>query len=377
MDEPQYIDTPTSYYEQPRTSYAWIFWVFVATVVGIILLVSCDGSDYASGPTQTPNPLRYTQEAIALQATIDVRSTQEAKGIATAQAAEAATIVAFNLQSIQAEGTQQTAQETADALRAYRTATAAAAEAAATQYAAQLTAQAAQLTQQAEATATERAWLDQCWTATADAAKATSTAQMGLVIAAGTATAAQVAQNSQATLDAASVAAASTAVAAQAAEAEAAAQRVKITNEFAAWFRYLALPLGLFIVSAIIYFGYMTWFRNHEVSRDQFGGLNGQVIDGDFVNPDAMVYPKLSQAGDVPADMQIGHAGNMAKVAAVRALPRGDAAARRLVKNVAQTPAPQQPNGFYIVGQGDPLGGRLLTTSDEEKLEADWQDKDE
>ncbi|HNT24633.1 MAG TPA: hypothetical protein PKM21_09725, partial [Anaerolineales bacterium] len=103
-----------------------------------------------------------------------------------------------------------------------------------------------------------------------------------------------------------------------------------------------------------------------------------QIIDGDFVNPDMMVYPSLKAQNDVPADMQIGHAGNMAKVAAVRALPRGDAAARRLVKNVAQNnPAPQQPEGFYIVGQSDPLSGRLLTASDEEKLETDWQDQNE
>ncbi|HNT23397.1 MAG TPA: hypothetical protein PKM21_03470, partial [Anaerolineales bacterium] len=61
MGEPRYIDPP-AYDDQPR-SYAWIFWVFAATVVGVVLLVSCtDGSEYASGPTRTPDPLRYTQE---------------------------------------------------------------------------------------------------------------------------------------------------------------------------------------------------------------------------------------------------------------------------------------------------------------------------
>lgn len=363
-------------YYAPRTSYAWVFWLLVTVIVGAIVLASC-GDSYAGGPTPTPNPLRYTEEAMRLQSTIDMRSTQEAYGMATEQAVRAATEIAFNLQSIQAEGTQQAAIETADALRAYRTATAVAAEAAATQYSAQLTQQAAQLTQAADATATERAWLA---TETAQAISYQQT--QAAMIATATqdainASAFQAAQERQATLDAASVAAASTAVAAQAAEAEAAAQRVAMTNEFAAWFRYAAVPLGLFIVAAIVYFGYMTWFRNHEVQRDPFGGLRGQIIDGDFVNPDMMVYPKLSAQGNVPADIQAGHAGNMAKVAAVRALPRGDAAARRLVKNVAQSPAPQQPDGFYIVGQGDPLSGRLLNASDEKTLEADWQDQNE
>jgi len=376
MEEPRYIE-PLAY-DRPR-SYAWIFWVFAAMVVGVILLVSCtDGGEYASGPTRTPDPLRYTQEAMALQATIDVRSTQEAIGMATSQAAEAATVVAFNLQSIHAEGTQQAAIETADALRAYRTATAMAAEVAATQYSAQLTQQAAQLTQAADATATERAWLA-TETAQAIAYQQTQSAMIATATQdAINVLAFQAAQNRQSTLDAASVAAASTAIAAQAAEAEAAAQRVAMTNEFAAWFRYAAVPLGLFIVAAIVYFGYMTWYRNHEVQRDPFGGFNGPIIDGDFVNPDMMVYPRLKDQNNVPPDMQIGHAGNMAKVAAVRALPRGDAAARRLVKNVAQNnPAPQQPNGFYIVGQSDPLSGRLLNASDEAKLEADWQDQNE
>lgn len=345
-----------------------------------LLLAAC--SDFPTAATLNPLPDQTPTEADpVLRTTLEAANATQAAG----------TAIALDVQHYNAEATLAAAEIQAEQIRASQTAIVAATQYAVTQVSMQYTAQAAEVTRQAESTATERAWIAQGWTATADAANATSTAQVGQAIieaqftqtqqaanvigtqVGATSTAAQGAMERQATLDTANVAAASTAVAAQAVQAEAAAERTRITNQFMAWFRFWFWPLLLILLAAMIYYGYMTWTRNRVIPRGPRGDAPVIVLDGELTNPDLMVYPKLSAQNQIPADIQAEQAGNMAKVAAVRALPDNDPAARRLVKNVA---ANAQPNGYYIVGQGDPASDRLLGQGDEDALDAQWKEAD-
>ena len=94
-------------------------------------------------PTDTPNPYHSAQTETAIAPTMAAFHTQAAIATATESAIQAATatkaaedraatVVAFNLAIIQAEGTQQAAQLTADAYHAWQTTTAEASRVAAT-----------------------------------------------------------------------------------------------------------------------------------------------------------------------------------------------------------------------------------------------------
>lgn len=120
----------------------------------------------------TPEPAQQTATAAAYLPTQQAIETQGAEHATATADAQAATVVAFNLAYIQAEGTQQAAAATADAFRAFQTSTAEAVQAAATQ-------QARAATETAQAFAHQQTQVAMIATTTQDAinASASQTAQ--------------------------------------------------------------------------------------------------------------------------------------------------------------------------------------------------------
>ena len=312
---------------------------------------------------------------------------------ATAEAVQATSAVqtqaALDIQHYQAEATLAAAEIYAEQIRAQQTAIVEGTRAAATQISVQMTEAAAQITRAAEATSTERAWLAQGWTATADAAQSTGTAEAAAAIwaiqvsqtqqaanalstqAGGTAAAAQAMTDRQATMDAASVMAGQTAVAAQAAEAENAAERSRMTNQFYAWW-WFWFPAALLIIGGLLWMlGRKTAFQNQVISRDGRGASPVVILDGELINPDTMVYPKLSDSSSVSEETQAGIAEAHQKVSAVRA--EIDAGVqRRMVRQIAG--GGQKPQGFRLVNPQERDAQKLLPKDVADALEADWQE---
>ena len=119
-----------------RTTFRLLFVGMVC--LALTLLAGCapivTGASAIPQPTAIPNPFYSAQTETAIAPTMIAFQTQAAIATATESAIhavtatkaaedQAATVVAFNLAIIQAEGTQQAAQQTAEAWYAYSTAT--------------------------------------------------------------------------------------------------------------------------------------------------------------------------------------------------------------------------------------------------------------
>jgi len=239
-------------------------------------LSACEvATDFASAADITasvaPEPAQQTATAMAYLPTQQALETQGA-GLATAtEQSRAATVVAFNLAYVQAEGTQQAAVSTADAFRAYQTATAEAAQAAATQ-------QARAATETAQAFAHQQTQVAMITTATQDAinASASQTAQAMAVAAT------QASQNATATQDMANSHGTATASAYQVsiqatttqsalnllkASEEAAIEQIELQREserqlllWKTWtWRVVALVLFVFAVLFLLFLAWKAW----------------------------------------------------------------------------------------------------------------------
>lgn len=116
----------------------------------------------------TFEPARQTATATAYLPTRQAIWTQDAAAATVTEQVRAATVVAFNLAYIQIEGTQQAIQATAEAFRAYQTATVEASQVAATQ-------QSHLATETAQAIAQQQTQIAMIATATQDAINASAT----------------------------------------------------------------------------------------------------------------------------------------------------------------------------------------------------------
>jgi len=243
----------------------------------------------------------------------------------------------------------------------------------------------------------------QGWTATANAAQGTATAAAGDAIGTATARAGDAmatttaavqgtqaaallavelaASNRQATLDAASVQAAQTAVAAQAVEAEQAAERTKITNDFAAWWRLAAWPLLIAAVGVLGAWAYRLYTNNQVIQRGPDGSAPLVRQNGKIVVADRSLGPVIDaeKGQDVDPKLLAAISANEQRVQAVRALAAGQQ--RMPGKQLAQaiSPAAVTPgrdgDGEVVEGEvrvvdaSDPSVRSLLDEADRHLLE--------
>jgi len=161
---------------------------------------------------------------------------------------------------------------------------------------------------------------------------------------------------------------------ARAYEAKAAAERIKLTNELAAWFPYIfgTLFLIVIILIAVWVFNRQTnttpHYADHKGAYPVFTDRKGRVL-----LPEASGHPvidpdKRDNLSDESA-LRLGLAGK--GVAGIRALPNGMSNAAR--KGVRELTRPQDApaTDYKMLGSGD------LKGEDMQVLDADWQDVEE
>jgi len=319
-------------------------------VIGLLFLAGC--MDYTAPPaiTGSSSPI-YGDSNLAT---------------ATRIAAEA-TAVALNVDIIQAEGTVQSAQATADVYRGLMTATAqqAAIEATArAQYlASEATAQSARLTQVAAATGTQQAWTIMGWTATADSALSTQTALASATAYAWT----QQAVDRQATADAASVMALATSQAAQAGIAQESVQQEHIRTQRQDFIKYAwaAAPFVLGgITLVLITIALLNWANFRVIQRGADGNLPLIIINNKrMLAGDRAMHSVTDIQNPVlpPADAQGRITENDQKVQGIRALaaskPRP---AQRMAQGLASQPPAAPPTVLPQITVIDPNTARPL-----------------
>lgn len=314
--------------------------------------------------TVAPAQLTQTAEAYFAQQTETVRKDLELR---IEQANAEATLIAAQVRSTQ--------------LAAQQTAMVAATQGAQTQVAYAATQQSIQATQSANATSTTVAIAIINAQIAGTQAAATSTAQVQQAQQAFAGTATQGAFYSASTVEAASVAALSTAQAARARDAEAAAERVEMTNSFIGWLQALAPILAVIVFAVIVYVvGWMWWRINktkvlHPNSQGAYPMIydNGRVLNagrafGPVVDPEKPYTPQdeTIQGRIALADAQVG------AVRAMAAGQRPESAARRVQQMAGDGQQQQQEQlPFHIV----PVSQAKLPPGLADVVDADWREE--
>jgi hypothetical protein len=215
-------------------------------------------------------------------------------------------------------------------------------------------------TQAARAQETERAWQITQQAMAIEAANATSSA-----VAQGTALALQ-AQGTQAAI-ALSGTATQNVIAAQQRQIDAAAglaeqalEREQMTNEFRAWWNFLApVGIGLLVLAGLAGLAWATLRelnRNRDVRRDERGAAPLILIDGEVIDPERSVHPviKPRQPMATLMDVQKQITENAQKVSAFRALPEKlqQNQAERMAASVGQHSAAPTAQNLQVVNPG-------------------------
>lgn len=284
-----------------------------------------------------------------------------------------ATAHAMTIEELEAQAAALEAQRALEAIRSQQT-----------QVAAAQTQQSIQSTQAANATATTLAIHIINANIAGTQAASTSTAQVQQAHEAFAGTATQSAFHAQSTLEAASNAALATAQAARAQNAQAAADRVVMTNTFIAWLQALAPILAALLIILVIFLIAWIWYRINKTRLIQPNAQgaypmiydNGRLLNGSrafspVVDPDR---PALPADENIQAQIALAETRNGA-VRAVSASASPDQALRRLGQSVGahgvRPNTDQAAPPFLVI----PSGQHILPSGLETAIDADWREE--
>lgn len=278
---------------------------YLAVILLVLTLaaIACSSSNAPTTPATYDVPEQITQIATRQSGF----STAMAFSQGATQTADGAS-VALYLANINAQQTQQAAQQTASALSAYLTATTD------TQHV-----QETAVIESRNATATEEA---REVTATSQSVSATAVAIASATQAQWT----QAAIDRQATADAASVQALATAQAAQAGMSAEKLRQEQIATYRADYTKiaWAIFPFLLIIATfAVGIWGLRSWASLRVIQRDSRGAAPILAISGRVVDPDRTLYPVIDPKHQIlpPVATQTQITENAQKVQAIRALP--------------------------------------------------------
>lgn len=341
--------------------------------------------------------LQYTAAPTASRTPSPAEATQAAETLFTRQTEAAQRDLQLRIEQISAESTLIAAQAQNTQIAGQQTQIVAATQAAQTAAAYAATQQSIASTQAAEATATsmaiERERANMTGTqmvmqaniaSTQSAATSTAVNQMMLDAFSGTAT--QSAFNANATAESASVIALSTAQAARAKSAEAAAERLAMTNAFMAWLQALSPILAVLGLAAIIYIAGYVWWRANKTRvlyPNQQGAYPVVMQDGRLLISEKAEGGVLdpTKTSDVDPDLRGRIALAATQVGAVRAVAAGNGNSEQTTRRVQNTlggaaqPTRQQPQvlPFRVVPAN--RAQNALPSELRDVIEADWREE--
>ena len=331
-----------------------IFVLFAIVACGAMLTSS------VQSPSATPDPYRATytaqaNERLMMQAGQTATVAAFDRSAAATEAGLSALYARQTSEVVQAAWTEEAAQKTAVSARATE---------AQVEVYRQETLTVARITEDARAREAEyaRQLAEHNLASTETSARYTQTADQT-----------QTALNIQ--IQQANISAQSTITAAEAYKAEAAAERIKFTNEIAGWGPWV---FGTFFVAVIIAIAVWVFSRltntvphyaDNKGALPVFTDRNGRVIV-----PEASGHPVIdpNNPTNLPDDLalRLGLAGK--GVAGIRALPAGMGnAARKGVRELTQPTEPQAQGDYKMLQPGD------IKSGDMEVLDARWRDVDE